>query len=225
MRCRCDSQDRREQHDARPPFASRALHRVSHADAGVHRAIDTEGREDLRRWGHAGAQDRRRKAVESQGRIAAQIAVQAPSHPPEARAQHAARTEEWQSQQEQDMCELMAKLPGVDFASRLHHAIFGFAENIEGALGKQIQREGQACQTIRQDAVADVAAGREIAGQRRGLLPCLASATRVLVVAIGERLAAGDPQALPQKQQQESGGDALRKVETETAKAGKPVGH
>ncbi len=109
--------------------------------------------------------------------------------------------------------------------ARLHHPIFRFAEDIKRPLGKQVERQRQSSQAIRQDAVANVAAACEIAGQGRWLLPGLAAAAGVLVVAIREGLMARDPQTLQQKEQQKPRGDALGKVETEAAKAGKPVSH
>ena len=71
----------------------------------------------------------------------------------------------------------------------------------------------------------DVAAGGEVAGQRRGLFPDLAAAARVLVVAVAKVLMRDEPEALDEKDRQQGRRDALRQIEMEAAKAGKPVGH
>ena len=85
---------RREQHDARPPFAPRSLHGMGHADAGVDAAIDAQRGQHLGIGRNAGLEHRGRKAVERQRRVAAQIAVEPPRHPPESTAQQAAGQQE-----------------------------------------------------------------------------------------------------------------------------------
>ncbi len=101
------------------------------------------------------------------------------------------RKEERQPQQQQDMRHLMAQLPGTELAALLlRDAVFGFAQQIEGAFRKQVQGQRQSGQPVRQDAVVNVAAGGKVAGQGRGLFPGFAPAARVLVIAVGERLPA-----------------------------------
>ena len=116
------------------------------------------------------------------------------------------------------MRELMAKLPGAKRlgGTRLNNAIFGLAEDVEGALGQKVERKRQTREAIGKDAVAYVAARGEVACDGRGLLPGFSAAARVLIVAIGERLTAGDPKPLAEEEQKENGGHALRKVETES---------
>src|ERR1035437_1828809 len=71
----------------------------------------------------------------------------------------------------------------------------------------------------------DVAAGGEITGQRGRPLPHLASAARILVVAIAECLVGGEPQSLHEEKGQHYRRDALRQVEMKAAKTSKPVSH
>ena len=107
----------------------------------------------------------------------------------------------------------------------LHHAVLGLAEQVQPALGQKVQRQRQSGQPVGQNAVVDVAAGGVVAGQRRGLLPGLAPAARILVVGVGQRLAAGQPESLHQKKRQHPRRDALRQIEAKAAKHAKPVGH
>ncbi len=128
------------------------------------------------------------------------------------------------------MGKLVAKLPCAEFggdalAGGLHHAVFGLAEQVEGALGEEIEGEGKAGGAVGEDAVVNVAAACEIPGQGRGLLPHLATAARVLIIAVGQVLARDQPEALDEKNRKERRRDALRQIEMETAKAGEPVGH
>ena len=54
-------------------------------------------------------------------------------------------------------------------AGGLHHAVFRLAEQVESALGEEIQRERKAGGPVGEDAVVNVAAGGEVSGQGRGL--------------------------------------------------------
>ena len=95
-----------------------------------------------------------------------------------------------ETHQQQDMRHLVAQLPCADFAACLNDAVFGLAEMVEPLLGKKIQSERQSCQPVGQNAVVNVAAGGEVAGQRRWPLPGFAPAACVLVILVCERLAA-----------------------------------
>src|SRR5580658_6036010 len=213
-----DAENRSQENDARPPFAARPLHGVRDSDAGVDGTIDAQRREDFWRRSDASFQNWGAKTVERQRRVAAEVAVEPARDPPEAAAQHDSCKEERQAEQQQNMRELMAELPGTERLRRagLNNAIFGLAEDVKGALGQQVERERQTGETISEDAIANITAGGEVADDRRGLLPGFTAAARVLIVAIGERLAACDPKSLAEKKQQENGGHALRKVETES---------
>ena len=113
----------------------------------------------------------------------------------------------------------------AQLALRLHHPVFGLAEVVQPALGQQIQRQRQPGQPVGQNPVVNVAATGKVAGQLRGPLPHLAPAARILVIAIGERLAAGEPQPLDEKHSQQPRRNALRQIEAKAAKESKPVGH
>ena len=78
----------------------------------------------------------------------------------------------------------------------LHYAILRLAREIEPALGQKIQRERKPRQPVRQNAVVNVAAGGVVAGQRRRLFPGFASAARVLIINVCQRLAADEPESL-----------------------------
>ena len=133
------------------------------------------------------------------------------------------------------MRHLMAQFPGAQLLTShhdedlspdpLHHPVFGLAEEIECALGQQIQSQRQPREPVGQNAVVNVAAGGVVAGQRRGLFPGFAPAARVLVVAVRQRLAAGEPKSLQEKQRQQPRRDALRQIEAKAAKHAKPKGH
>ena len=128
------------------------------------------------------------------------------------------------------MGELVAQLPGAQLggagvAHGLHDPVFRFAEQVEAALEQQVQGEGKAGQAIGQDAVMNVSAGGKVAGQGRRLLPHLASAARVAVVAVAERLVGDEPEALDEKGRKQARRYALRQIEMESAKAGERVGH
>jgi hypothetical protein len=107
----------------------------------------------------------------------------------------------------------------------LNNAIFGLAEEIEAALEKQIKSKRQTSNTVGEDAVVDVAAAGVIASERRRLFPRFTAASRILIVAIRERLMGRDPKALNEKQREKPPGDALREVEVESTKAGESMGH
>jgi len=90
------------------------------------------------------------------------------------------------------MRDLMAKFPGADRApSFLEDAIFRLAKEVDGALSEEVEGERKAGEAVGEDAVVNVAAGGEVAGQRRGFLPGLAAAARILVVVTGQRLPPG----------------------------------
>jgi hypothetical protein len=105
---------RHQQHYARPPLAPRPLHGMGHADAGIHAAIDPQCGKHLWVRRHAGPQHGGRKAVKRKRRVAAEVAVEPPRYPPQARAQQAARTEKRQPRRSNNVGELVAQLPGVE---------------------------------------------------------------------------------------------------------------
>ena len=217
-------------HDARTPFATRTLHGMGNTDAGIDTAIDSKGRKDIGIGRYAGFQNCGRKAVEGQGDVSAHIAVETPRDPPESRAQNSAAEQKRKTQQQEHVSHLMAEFPDAQFGvslpvGGLHDAVFRLAEKIETALDKQIERERKAGDAIGEDAVVDVAAAGVVPGQRRRLLPCLAAAAGVLVVAVGERLMRGDPKTLGQKKGKQDRRDPLREIEVEAAKASKSVSH
>ncbi len=128
------------------------------------------------------------------------------------------------------MGELVTEFPEAQLSRSgltgcLHDPVFRFAEQIEAALDEQVEGERQTGSAIGEDAVVDVAAGGEVAGQGRGLLPHLAAAARVLVVAVGEGLVGDEPEALDEEGCEQRRRDALGQIESKTAEAGKPVGH
>ena len=123
------------------------------------------------------------------------------------------------------MRELVAEFPGAGLPFDLHDTVFRFTKKVEAALEEQIQRERQAGQPVGKDPVVDVAAGGEVASQRRRLLPGFAATPCILVIAVGKGLAAGKPESLRKEEEQQSCCNALRQVEAKAAKAGKPVGH
>ena len=124
------------------------------------------------------------------------------------------------------MSELVAQFPDAELLDTgLHHAVFWFAEAVEAALDEQVQGERKPGGAIGQDAVVDVAAGGEVAREGRRLLPDLASAASVLVVAVAERLMRDKPESLDEKDRKQPRRDALRQIEMEAAETGKPVGH
>ena len=100
-----------EQNHPRSPLAPRALHGMGNANAGIHAAEEAQRRQHLGIGRDAGPQHRRRKAIERQRRIAAQVAVEPPRDPPDASAQQEAGKEKRQAQQQQDVRHLMAQLP------------------------------------------------------------------------------------------------------------------
>ena len=106
------------------------------------------------------------------------------------------------------MGELVAEFPEAQLSrggltGGLHDPVFGLAEQIEAALDEEVEGKRQAGGAIGEDAVVDVAAGGEVAGQGRGLLPHLAAAAGVLVVAVGEGLAGDEPEALEREKGRE----------------------
>jgi len=92
-------------------------------------------------------------------------------------------------------------------------------------LGEKIEREGKAGGAVGEDAVVNVAAGGEVSGQRRGLLPDFAPAACVLIIGVGQVLTRDQPEALDEKNCEERRRYALRQIEVETAETGEPVGH
>jgi len=121
---------------------------------------------------------------------------------------------------------LMAEFPGAELAAwLLNDAIFGSAKEIESALEEKIESERKPGEAIGENAVVDVAAGGVVAGKRRGLFPGFAPATGVLVIAVGQRLAADEPKTLEEKSCQECCRDPLRDIEAKAAKHAKAVSH
>ena len=203
---------------------------MSYADAGVDSAVDTKGCEDIGIRRYAGLQNRRRKAVECQGDVPAQIPIETTRNPPESRAENASAEEEWETQEEENMGHLVAKFPYAQFGGALpriglHDTIFRLAEMIETTLDEKIDRERKAGDPVGEDAIVDIAAGGVVTGEGGRLLPSLASASRVLIVAVREGLMSGDPKALRQKKSKQDRRDALREVEVEAAKAGESMSH
>ena len=124
------------------------------------------------------------------------------------------------------MGHLVAEFPGARLAALLlHDAILWTAKEIESALEEQVESERKPGKAIGQNAVVDVAAGGVVAGERRGLFPGFAAAAGVLVIAVGQRLAADEPKSLEEKGCQECGRDPLREIEAKAAKHAKAMGH
>ena len=96
---------------------------------------------------------------------------------------------------------------------------------IQALLEQEVERERQPCQTVGQNAIMDIATAGKVAGQGRRPLPHLASATGILVVAIRQRLAAGEPQSLEEKHGQQSRRNTLRQIEAKAAKDTSTKGH
>ena len=61
------------------------------------------------------------------------------------------------------MRELMPQLPGSELACRLRDTVFRLAEDVESALGEKVKCKWQTGHAVGQDAIPDVATGREIA--------------------------------------------------------------
>ena len=80
-----------EQHDARPPFAARALHGVGDPDGGVDEAVESPHGEQVVVGGDGHADDGGAEAVEAEREEAALVAEEAARDPPEAAAQPAGR--------------------------------------------------------------------------------------------------------------------------------------
>ncbi len=79
--------------------------------------------------------------------------------------------------------------------------------------------EREAGDAIGEGAVAvEVAAGGEVAGERRGALPHLAAALGVAVVLLGELLVVDDPEALGEKEEEEQRGEALGPADLDAGK-------
>ena len=208
------------------PFSPGSLHGVGYSNAGIDPAKDAEGGKHIWIGCDTGLEDGRREAIESECRVSAQIAVEAPRDPPDASAKGAAGEEEWQAQEEQDVGHLMAELPGAELAARLlNDAIFGAAKKVESAVDEEVESERKSGEAVGENAVVNVAAGGVVAGEGRRPFPGFAAATRVLIVAIGQRLAAYDPESLEEKSCQQCRRDALREIEAKAAKHTEAMGH
>jgi len=81
----------------------------------------------------------------------------------------------------------------------LNHPIFRLAKVVKAALRKQVQRQRQAGQPVTENAIVNIAASGVVAGQGGRPLPGLTPATRILVVAIAERLVLRKPETLDEK--------------------------
>jgi len=209
-----------------PRLASRALHGVRHSDAGVDAAKDTERGQHVGIGREASLEDSGREAIKGEGRVTAQIAVEAARDPPDAAAEHESGKEEWQAQKQEDMRHLMAQFPGAQLAAGiLYDAILWTAKEIESTLDEEIEGERKPGEAVGQNAVVDVAAGGVVASERRGIFPGFAAAAGVLIVAVGQRLPADEPKPLQQEGRQECCRDALRQIEAEAAKHAKAVSH
>jgi len=71
----------------------------------------------------------------------------------------------------------------------------------------------------------NIPAGGVVAGNGGGTLPHLAPAASVLIVAIAESLASGEPEALQEKQREQHRRYALRKIEAKAANPCEAMGH
>ena len=120
----------------------------------------------------------------------------------------------------------MAKFPSTEVGGAvrafglLNDAILGLAKMVQAPFRQNVESQREAGEAVGEYAIVNIAAGSEVAGQRRRTLPHFAPATRILVVAIGERLAAREPKTLD-----ENRGNALRQIETKAANHAKPEGH
>src|SRR5579863_2592876 len=94
----------------------------------------------------------------------------------------------------------------------LDDAVFGLAEEVETTLQKQVDGEGQPGHAVGENAVADVAAGGVVAGQRGRLLPGFAAAACVLVVVVRKGLIGRNPESLDEKEGEERCRYPLREV-------------
>ena len=98
------------------------------------------------------------------------------------------------------MGHLMAELPGAELdAALLNDTIFRIAKKIECPVDEEIECERESGEPVGENAIVNVAAGGVVAGEGRGLFPGFAAAAGVLVVAVGEGLAAYDPESLEEK--------------------------
>ena len=123
------------------------------------------------------------------------------------------------------MSYLMTKFPGTELTGLLHHAVFGLAKVIEPALGEQVEAQGEPSEPVGKNAVVDIATGGVVADQRRRPFPGFAATSRVLVIEVSQRLAAGEPKSLEEKKRQQRCRNALRQIEAKSAKNAKPVSH
>ena len=110
---RCRQPERyRHQQDARPPFASWALHRVGHAHGRVHQPIEPPHGQYIVVRRHRVAHDCGTEAVKPQREEAALIAEQTPRDPPQPTAQPQREEDKRQVQQVLHAEELVPRLPG-----------------------------------------------------------------------------------------------------------------
>jgi len=130
-----------------------------------------------------------------QRRVSAQVAVEPPRHPPQPAAQHASGQQKRETQEQQNVGQLVSQFPGAQLRAcvRLHHAIFRLTQPVQPALGQQVQGQRQPGQPVAQDSIVNIAAGGVVAGQGGRPLPGLAPAPRILVIAVAQRLMAGQP--------------------------------
>ncbi len=101
-----------EQDNARAPLARRTLHGMGYAHRGVKRGKQPKGGENLIVGISTGVDHGRTKAVQSQRDKAAGIAEQTPRHPPQRAPQEDSGEQETAVQQQQDVAEFVAHLPG-----------------------------------------------------------------------------------------------------------------
>lgn len=198
-----DSEDNGEEDDAGTPLAFGALEGVGDSNGGVDGGEEAECSPDFVIGCSGGGDDGRRETVKGEGDVSAGVAVEAAGDPPEAGSEEQGGEGEGKAQQQVDVADFVAHFPG------------GGSGRLAGQ--DALDGEREAGGSVGEGSVVDVAAGGEVSGEGRGLLPDFAAAAGVGVVGVRKRVVVDDPKALREKDGEQHGGDLLRAVEAEFA--------
>src|SRR5579883_1184756 len=170
MRGGGESESQRQQHDAGTPLVVWALHGVSHADGKIDSRKEPKCHQNLIVGIRTGMNDWRSKTIERKRNVSSSVAIEPSRHPPEVCSERESGGNKRQPDEQQDVADFVAHFPGSG----------GRGLSAENAL----QGQRQSCSAVGERSVMNIAAGGEVAGQRRRLLPHLASAAGKFVIGL-----------------------------------------
>ncbi len=201
-------------------LSSRALHRVSHAHCRIHQPVEPPHRQHVV-VGHNGRSHYlRAKAVQSQREEPTLISEQPPRDPPQTASQPDCKEDERQMQQILHAEQFVARLPHRSMERALGiQPVLRLAQLIRTKHREPLHGQRKPRDPVGKGAITiQVAAGCEVASQRRRPLPHFAATLRVTIVLLRELLVVHHPKAFGQKKKQQQRSQSLGSTDLDAGK-------